>query len=83
MFTTIYTSTNIESEDGAKYFATHDVQDYMGTVEEAQQEMFHWVEEGIASTEPSQDHPYAVDAEAMYRAIYIHVFGAGDYGETD
>lgn len=83
MFTTIYTSANIESDDGAKYFATHDVQDYMGTMEEAQQEMLHWVEEGIAALEPTGDRTHEVDAEAMYRAIYIHVFGAGDYGETD
>ncbi|MCK9540230.1 hypothetical protein [Dokdonella sp.] len=69
MIDTIYTDREIAAE----HFNGYDPSQYVGSIEEAREELAYWVEQGWATAEPTADNTVEITAEDMQAAIYRHL----------
>lgn len=69
----INTDLNNTAEIENRYFQQHDAEMYSGSIEEACEEMQHWVNQGWATTEATAENTEEVTPEQMQALIQEHV----------
>lgn len=67
--TTIYTDREITAE----HFNGHEATNYTGSLREAVEELQYWLDQGWATTEPTDENTVAVTDQDMQAAIREHI----------
>lgn len=69
----IFINTDLNDTEMQNYFAQHDADQYDGTLEEAHEEMQHWLDQGWATAEATDENTEEITPEAMQALIQEHV----------